>query len=214
MKKKEVKPDIINGAEKTEIQKILEQQERQALIFSPEAFLPQKNIDKELEKFQLLSGVETSWKELREAHFKYMRFIAAKKRDYAKTFPPEIYSEWRRLNGWDKKPHQKHQKPFIFSVYTVLFVYGRFPKEILPTLEDLNKFIYPGIRLYKHFELLTDEGYEDVKSFIQDVIKVAGTCSDMYEFRVKYAAKFGTPFCKTVAQLNVFRDNDSILSSI
>lgn len=171
-------------------------------------------LDRENEKFQLLNGVETSWKELREAHFKFMRFIAEIKRGYEKTFPPEIYSEWRRLNGWDKNPFQKHHKPIIFALYTILFIYGRFPKEILPTLEDLNKYIYPGIRLYKHFELLTDEGYKDIETFIQDVIKITRTCNDMYEFRVKYAAKYGKPFSKSVAQLDAFRDNDNLLNII
>jgi hypothetical protein len=165
-------------------------------------------------EIKFLSGEVFTWKELVEAHFKYKRFIAAKKRDYEKTFPDEIYDQWRRLNGWNNKPHEKHHKPPIFGRYTKLFVYGRLPREILPTLEGLNNYIYPGIRLYKHFELVTDETYADIKGFIRDVISLAKMCNDMYEFRLKYAAKYGKPFSKSVCQMDAFRDNDNILGSI
>jgi hypothetical protein len=167
------------------------------------------NLDRENEKFQLLSGEVTTWKKLREAHFKYKRYIAAIKRAYEKTFPDELYDQWRRLNGWDKSPYQKHLKPLVFARYTKLFIYGRLPKEILPTLEELNEYIYPGIRLYKHFELITDQTYDDVKGYIDDCIQIAKSCKDMYAFRVKYAAKYGPPF-----QLNAFRDNENILGSL
>jgi hypothetical protein len=167
------------------------------------------NLDRENEKFQLLSGEVTSWKKLREAHYKFKRYIAAKKRDYEKTFPDELYEHWRRLNGWDKDPYQSHHKPPIFGRYTKLFIYGRLPREILPALEDLNDYIYPGVRLYKHFELITDQTYEDIKGFINNCSQVAKKCNDMYEFRVKYAALYGPPF-----QLSAFRDNDEILGTI
>lgn len=187
-----------------EIQQILQQTELPIVNkFSD------KSLDRANEKFLLLSGFETSWKELVEAHEKFKKFIAAKKRDYVKTFPDEIYDEWRRLNNWNKRPYAKHHKPPIFGRYTKLFIYGRLPREILPTLEDLNDYIYPGIRLYKHFELVTDQTYSDIKQYIQDVIDEARASDDMYEFRVRYAAKYGLPF-----QLSLFRDNDSIIASI
>lgn len=166
-------------------------------------------LDRENEKLQLLNGTVTTWKALREAHYKFKRYIAAKKRDWEKTFPDDLYDHWRRLNGWDKDPYMKHHKPPIFGRYTKLFVYGRLPREILPTLEGLNDYIYPGIRLFRHFELVTNRTYSDIKGFIANVIEVAEKCNDMYEFRVMYAAKYGPPF-----QLSAFRDNDSILGSI
>lgn len=170
-----------------------------------------QSLDRANEKFSLLSGVQTSWKELLEAHAKYTDFIASKKREHEKTFPDKLYMEWRRLNGWDKSPYAKHHKPPIFGTYTKLFVYGRLPKEILPVLEELNDYIYPGsgIRHFKHFELVSDKTYEDIKVFISEIIKVTENCNDMYEFRVKYAAKYGVPF-----QLSLHRDNDTILNSI
>lgn len=163
-------------------------------------------LDRENEKLRLLGGFEGTWKELKAAHDKYQDFIAANKRTYSKTFPEEIYSEWRRLRSWDKKPYNKGHKPKIFAYYTDLFVYGRLPREILPTLENLNGYIFPGIRRYKHFEFLTDKSYSDVKGFIDDVIQTAKVCSDMYEFKTKYAAKYGVPF-----QLSLLQDNDAIV---
>ncbi len=165
------------------------------------------NLDREKEIFELLNGTKLSLWHLNEANKQLRKFIAQKKREYAKTFPDELYAEWRRLRGWDSGDYQKHHKPWIFARYTIKFLYGRFPKEVLPALEELNEFItHLGKRLTMHFEWLSDESYGQLKSFIRDVINVSKTCSNFYEFNLKYAAKYGPPF-----QQSLFEDNDGIL---
>lgn len=165
------------------------------------------------EKFKLLSGVETSWKELQEAHNKFKEFINNKIRDREFTFPEEIYRQWRRLSNWDMNAKSR---PMIFAHYTVRDIYGSLPKEIYPEIEELNEYLYPGacVRKYRYCQLLTEECHNKVRDIIKTAIKIATSSKDMYEYRVKLAAVYGTPFSKSVFQLDMFRNNDGILGSI
>ncbi len=168
------------------------------------------NLDRENEKFQLLSGVETSWKELKEAHLKYKQFINAKLREWEFTFPEELYRQWRRLNNWDMN---STSRPMIFAAYTVRDIYGSLPREIYSTLEEINEYVYPGIRMFRYCQLLTEECHREVRGIINSAVEIAKSSSDVYEYRVKLAAAYGKPFSKSVAQLDAFRDNDSILAA-
>lgn len=170
--------------------------------------LSDQNLDKSREIITLLGGAKTSLYELIQANKSLKKFFAKRRREHELTFIPEIYDEWRRLRGWDKNPHAKHHKPMVFAQYTKMYIYGRFPREILPLLEELNDFIVPGIRPARHFQYLSKSQYKRVKEFIKDVIAVAKTCNDMYEFDLKYAKQFGRPF-----QMSLFRDNERILGS-
>jgi len=165
-------------------------------------------LDRENEKLTLLSGVETSWKELKEAHLKFKKFISSKKREWEFTFPEELYRQWRRLNNWDIN---SKTRPMIFAAYTVRDIYGCLPKEIYTTLEGINEYVYPGIRMYRYCQLLTEECHNDVRGIIGSVINIAKSSKDLYEYRVKLAAKHGKPFSKSAVQLDAFRDNDDIL---
>lgn len=167
--------------------------------------------DRENEKFKLLSGVETSWKELYEAHLKLKEFINHKLRDWELTFPEELYRQWRRLNNWDI---DSKSRPMIFAAYTVRDIYGNLPREVYSTLDDLNEYIYPGIRMYRYCQLLTEDCHEEVRKIIKSVIDFATSSKDLYEYRLKLAARYGQPFSKTVYQLDAFRNNDEILKSI
>lgn len=165
-------------------------------------------LDRANEKFQLLNRVETTWKELFEAHLKFKRFINAKRREWELTFPEELYRQWRKLNGWDV---DSKIRPQIFAAYTVRDIYGSLPREIYPTLMEINEYIYPGIRMCRYFQLLTKECHDEVRKIISTVIKIATTSKDMYEYRLRLAAVYGRPFSKTVYQMDAFRNNDEIL---
>lgn len=168
-------------------------------------------LDKANEKFQLLSGEITSWKQLLDAHLKFKKFINSQLRAWEFTFPEELYRQWRKLNGWDMGAKTR---PMIFAAYTVRDIYGSLPKEIYPTLEKLNEYVYPGIRAYRYFQLITKECHDKVREIISNAIKFAESSKDIYEYRVKLASKYGTPFSKSVQQLDAFRDNDEIINSI
>ena len=53
-----------------------------------------------------------------------------------------------------------------------------------------------------------------MRGIINNAIKFAEFSSDLYEYRLKLAAKYGSPFSKTAFQMDAFRDNDNILNSI
>ncbi len=168
-------------------------------------------LDRANEKFKLLSGVETSWKELFEANLKFKKFINEKLRDWELTFPEELYRQWRKLNNWDM---DSKSRPMVFAHYTVRDIYGSLPKEIYSTLDVLNEYVYPGIRRYRYCQLLTEDCHKDVREIIKKNIELATASNDMYEHRLKLAAVYGAPFSKTVFQIDAFRNNDEILKSI
>lgn len=168
-------------------------------------------LDRANEKFKLLNDAETSWKELVEAHAKFKDFINAKLREWELTFPEELYRQWRRLNNWNM---DSKSRPMIFAAYTVRDIYGSLPKEIYQTLDGLNEYIYPGIRMYRYCQLLTKECHEEVRKIIRSAIEIATSSADLYEYRLKLAARYGTPFSKSVCQLDAFRNNDEILGSV
>lgn len=146
-KNKETKPikglkREVRESHREEMQFILHQTELPIIHkFSDE------NFDRENEKFLLLSGVETSWKELKEAHLKLKKHINSKLREWEFTFPEDLYRQWRRLKGWDMN---SKSRPMIFAAYTVRDIYGSLPREIYTTLEGINEYIYPGIRMYRY----------------------------------------------------------------
>lgn len=168
-------------------------------------------LDRANAKFRLLDDTETSWKELLERHLKLKKFISAKLRAWELTFPEEIYRQWRRLNGWDM---DSKSRPMLFAQYTVRDIYGSLPREVYTTLDELNEYLYPGIRTYRYCQLLTKECHADVRDIIKTAIKLATSSKDVYEYRLKLAAVYGAPFSKTVCQLDMFRNNDEILGSI
>lgn len=168
-------------------------------------------LDRANEKFQLLNGFETSWKELLTAHQKFKTYINSKIREREFTFPEEIYRQWRKLNGWDM---DSKGRPMIFAHYTVRDIYGSLPKEIYPEIEGLNEYLYPGIRKYRYCQLLTEECHQDVRKIISKVISIAQSSDRLYDYRLRLAAVFGKPFSKSVFQIDLFENNDEILGSI
>jgi hypothetical protein len=99
-------------------------------------------------------------------------------------------------------------------LHTIRDIYGSLPKEIYITLEGINEIIYPGVRMHRHFQLLTEGCHEKVRDIIKSVIILAESSKDVYEYRVKLATVHGKPFSKSVFQLDAFRDNDEITKSI
>lgn len=187
------------------------QEEQEELFKKSDEISPvSKKIDKD--EIYFLSGKVTTWKELLEAHAKFKRIISNKVRGWQLTFPEEIYRQWRKLNGWDM---DSKSRPMLFALYTVRDIYGSLPREIYSTLDGLNEYIYPGaaIRKYKYCQLLTKECHKEVRKIIENAIEFATSSKDLYEYRLKLAARYGQPFSKTVFQMDLFRDNDDILGT-
>lgn len=142
-------------------------------------------LDRESERIQLLSGEYTSMHERRKS----LKVIASMKREYAKRFPQEYFDQIFRLHGWPLADNKSH-RPSIIGRYTNEIIYGRFDRDILPTLQILNPYIEFGIRKYKHFQWLNDEGLEKLDQYIREAISAMKDSDDWYKFRLSYATKF------------------------
>jgi hypothetical protein len=153
-----------------------------------------KILDRENEKIRLISGVEISISE-------FKIFIAESTQVYSKKFPKEFYREINRLNNWNIPESELYLKPPIVGRYTNEIIYGRYPKEILPTLQIINPYVRMGLRAVKHFQWLTQDGQKQLEIFIQEAIIAMKESNDWYEFRIKYAKKYGVPF-----QLSLFAE--------
>lgn len=149
-----------------------------------------RKLDRENEKIMLISGAETSIRDIRDRY----KILAASLQPYSPKFPREYYREINRLKGWTKEEFDIHHKPPIVARYTNELIYARFPKMVLPTLQHLNGFNELGIRPNKHFQWLTEQGKIELEGFIGDAIAEMKKSSSWHEFRVNYAKKHGLPY--------------------
>jgi len=178
---KQVKPNSSKAIDK-ESKKILEQQERQGLVFGADALLPKKSIDKEIEKHQLRSGREFSIKEVKD-------LITELAQPYSPMFPNQkpFFKLMYKLCGWDHLNPNDFIKPPCVALWIKQFIYARFSTEILPKLQEKeNPFISGYVRKYKLFQFLSDDGQRQLEGFIEDAIKVMEICKSWYEFEIKY----------------------------
>jgi len=143
-------------------------------------------LDRESERIQLISGEYTSIYERRQR----LRVISSMKREYEKRFPQEYFDQIFRLHGWPL-PKNKSHRPAIIGRYTNQIIYGRFDRDILPTLQILNPYIEFGIRKDKHFQWLNDRGLLELDKYIKESVDMMRKSNDWYEFRFEYAKKFG-----------------------
>ncbi len=172
-----------SGPEEKVIKKIRDRAERQELLFETESLLPKKEeINKELEKFQLRNGRTTSIKEIKDV----IRNLA---REYQPMFPNSkpFFSLIYKLNGWDSLNPNDFIKPPICAIWIKQFIYGRFDREVLPTLlAKENPLITGYIKKYKLFQFLNDEGLVYLEKYINDMIEVMKISKDWDDFEIKY----------------------------
>lgn len=166
-----------------ETQRIIQQQEREALLFGADALLPQKSFDRELEKYQLRNGLEFTLKDVKDL----INDLAG---EYSPMFSNKkpFFKLMYKLCGWDNLDPNEFIKPPCVALYIKQYIYARFPKEILPTLLGKeNPFIGESyMRRYKLFQFLNEEGLLLLEGYIQDAIKVMETSKDWYDFELKY----------------------------
>ena len=191
---------IKNSSKKT-VEQLRKEQEanalRKQLTIGPDLLIQRKGSDKALdqrnEKFKLLSGETIDLKELAE-------YIDDKINTYKPRYTQSWYKEVFRLNGWDMPKNGKiSKKPLVVARYTIDIIYGRFPKEVLPVLEVKNKYYKIGVRLFKHFQLLTPEKVSKLEDYIKESEEIMKRCKTWDEFEREHAKVYGLPF-----QLSIF----------
>ncbi|MCR9228831.1 MAG: P63C domain-containing protein [Flavobacteriaceae bacterium] len=169
-----------------ELKRIRDIEERQALLFKTEALLPQTSVDKELEKFQLRNGKVSSLREVKD-------LIRDMAREYKPMFPNEkpFFSLMYKLNGWDDLNPNDFIKPPCCALYIKQYIYGRFDREILPSLlAKENPLISGYVKKYKLFQFLNDQGLLLLEGYIEDAIKVMRESKDWYDFELKYTSLY------------------------
>lgn len=164
------------------------------LLQSPEAKIQDRFSDKNLDRrneIELLSGRVINLDEERKA---LQKVIANALKEYAPRVPQEYYRQIFRLNNWIIPEGKIQEKPSIVGRFTNEIIYDRYNKSILPELKRLNPYIKLGMRNFKHFQWLTEEGQSLYDGYIQDAICVMKESSDWYDFRIKHSQKFGVTF--------------------
>jgi hypothetical protein len=163
-----------------------QKEEQQSLIAGANALLGQDfsdaALDKQLEKNFLLDYARRHPRNI---------YIAAALQPYEPKFPMEYYRHIYRLNNWPTDADKLYHRPGIVGTWTNDLIYDRFPNGILKVLQELNPMIEPGVRLHKHFQLLTLLGEVQLKGFIEDAIRIMGKASYWHQFRRMYAKEFG-----------------------
>lgn len=165
---------------------------RLQLTSGPDLLIEKKksdtSLDFRIEKIELINGRVINIKELRA-------YIDGKIHDYGIKFHQEFYREIFRLNSWALPVSGIiKEKPNIVAEWTNLYIYGRFPKEVLPEIQGNNDYNAIGIRLYRHFQFLTEEGIVKLENFILEAIQIMKRCTTWDEFVKEHAIAYGFPF--------------------
>jgi hypothetical protein len=162
----------------------------QFLVEGPELRVKQKSSkeaqEKEFERLALLATGQIS------DEIKNFVLITAKM--YKATFPQDYYKEIFRLKGWKIEGTSIYRKPWLVAKYTVEIIYGRFTKDILMAIELQNPYLIPGVRGFKHFQYLNEDGQNKLEQFIYEAVEVMKDSSSWYEFRVKMFEQHALPY--------------------
>lgn len=157
-----------------------------------------KQLDRNQQKIELLSGEILDLEKL--------EVISKQLQVYQPRFEQSFYLEIFRLNNWDVPENGiVSEKPNIVGTWTKEIIYGRFKKNILPTLELLNPYERIGLRKHKHHQFLNDEGLLMLTGFIKDAIELMKKCTSWYEFRQKLYAVHGVPY-----QMDAFEEQKKV----
>lgn len=146
------------------------------------------NLDKEIEKRQLLEVVADYWKIKSIGNN-----IVPDPTEYEKIFPQEFYKEIYRLHGWPI-PKSISSKPWIVGKYTNEIIYFRFSSEVLPFLRIINPYKIPGKRKHKHHQYLSEGGRIKLAQFIEEATKEMKNHDDWNSFRIAYCSKYNVPY--------------------
>ena len=147
-------------------------------------------LDRENQKIELLSGKTITLREVRELS----ELLAKQMTEYKPMFQQEFYRQINRLNSWSIPTGKIHYKPRIVGRFTKEIIYGRFPKDLITVLQNLNPYIFYGVRQHKHFQFLNEDGKKYVEQYIQDAIDLMKQSENWHDFRVKLCMKYGVPY--------------------
>jgi hypothetical protein len=168
------------------LKEILKQQEQQELQFGADSLLPQRPLDKKLEIHSLSSGKLFTIKGIED-------LITSAANEYFPMFPNSnpFFKTMFKLCGWNDLNPNDFVKPHIVAYYIKKYIYGRFDREVLPTLmKKDNPLVKWHIRKYKLSQFLKEEGLILMEGYIQDANRVMEVSKDWYDFELRYTSEF------------------------
>ncbi|WP_160067625.1 P63C domain-containing protein [Sphingobacterium bovisgrunnientis] len=180
---KKTSQDILKDEKQSELQFIFDN-----LNHKIESKFSDKSLDFESQKIQLFSGKIISEEEILNRRVYLLKNVAT----YEKMFPQEFYDNIFRLNHWQQNKN-KTLRPSVVGKYTNFCIYARFDKSILPQLQSINPYIEFGIRQFKHFQWLNEDGRQQLLVYIQQSIDMMKECTEWNAFVQKYGAKYNIP---------------------
>jgi hypothetical protein len=120
----------------------------------------------------------------RELQFKLQAFIADDMQEWALMFPEEFWLELARLEGIRYSPRNR---PLRWGRYVMMFVYDAIDPDVGRELRKINPDPH---FLQNHHQWLKKFGRGKVRDQIMQVIPVMKLCSNIAEFKAKFAYVF------------------------
>lgn len=120
----------------------------------------------------------------RALQLKLQAFIAEDLQEWARRFPPEFWYELARLEGVHYSPRNR---PIRWGKYIMAFVYDAIDKDVGKKLREKNPNPHYG---QNHHQWLKEYGKDKLIGQIQSVITIMKLCTNMDDFRAKFAKVF------------------------
>jgi len=122
------------------------------------------------------------------------KYVDDEIKKWYKKFPDEFYQLIYKLNGWPWIESNLGRKPSVVGRWTNDIVYARFPKGVLSNLQDKNPMTESGSRKYKHHQLLTDIGNDDLREYISNAIFLMKAAPNWSRFKNMLNRSLGKPY--------------------
>lgn len=120
----------------------------------------------------------------RELQFKLQAFIAEDMQEWARMFPEEFWHELARL---ESVRYSAHNRPLRWGKYVMMFVYDAIDPDIGQHLREINPDPH---YLKNHHQWMKKFGRDKVRDQIMQVLPVMKLCTNMKEFKEKFAYVF------------------------
>ncbi|AMR33673.1 hypothetical protein A0256_20685 [Mucilaginibacter sp. PAMC 26640] len=163
---------------------------QQWLLKGPDGRILDKGSDRSLDrdnlKHRLLGGGEFSIAEIKKV-------LSENIQNHPPQFVSDFYIEIFRLLRLDGNPRD-FIKPKEVADFTNQVIYSRFNKEVLPTIQAMNKYVGYCIRLNKNYQYLNNEGVKQLRVYIDQAIETMKESTTHYQFRQSMFKKYNLPY--------------------
>ena len=168
------------------IEKVIEKQSVIEGIFEQTESLTKKQVSNKKrhrgEIIELVGGGKLS-----------LSVLASLPQKHPSQFTLEYYTPVFRILNLDGDPSEWN-KPKEVADFTNEVIYGRYEKDVLPTIRLHNKYIGYCIREHKNYKFLNEKGLFMLQTFIHEAIDTLSECDTYYQFRIKMFEKYKLPY--------------------